>query len=778
MESILLSKYAVASFTQAFLGLLITSYLLASAKKDCSAWRLIMFFALLSISMCSSFLLMAVHTPWRSWFGPVQGLVSLLSLVSMIQFAYTFPGGEVSGQSKRALVISLGLAAATFGVGAVYEDQQEIVIVWLGVITVGLSVWAWAVFALRTRMFTQDVLGAPVSIPKALWSPAGREAQAHRAFARLMLLLIALGVAALAEGLGFLSLERLLTWVTSVYILFLIAFVFVYVNNAPSESSFMVKIVGISLVILMIVMGNMGTFILQTLERRFDEDRIAEMKFALKSVVQEDHAFLPKHVQHIYVYPLESEGGVELREEVYRRPDTEVSLFHATYVAPVFTANVIETMRADPSIKPRHAKEQALEAINRTDLLSWARDLAFTGMVQDLRCSIYYFTVTGFLFEVTYPRGYYGEFIHGYAVSLIFFVIGSTILILVFFPRFFKSSLNAPLQSLLGGMRAVNDGNMEVEVPIHTEDEFGFLTRSFNGMVKSIRGAEEQLKDYAVELEDRVEARTRDLNEKNIELERTLVELQETQNQLLLQEKMASIGQLVAGLAHEINNPIGVVSSSADVARRCVIQIDEELSSSETIEALRRSKRFVRSLQVLRDNIDVTTEAGERITRIVGTLRSFARLDEAEYQIAHLEEGIESTIALMRHQIPEAIEVTTVFGETPPIYCSPGELNQVFMALIRNAVSAIQDDGRIEVQTSSESDQVCVIISDTGAGIPKNRLDRIFEIGFTSTRDRVKMGTGLTTAYRVVNEHGGVIQIDSEVGRGTKVEISLPVKQS
>ena len=252
------------------------------------------------------------------------------------------------------------------------------------------------------------------------------------------------------------------------------------------------------------------------------------------------------------------------------------------------------------------------------------------------------------------------------------------------------------------------------------------------------------------------------------------MELQETQNQLMLQEKMASVGQLVAGLAHEINNPIGVVSSSADVARRCVIQIDEIVAACESVEALREDPKFRRSLSVLRDNIDVTTKAGDRIKNIVVTLRNFARLDEAEYQVTRLEAGIESTIALMRHQIPESIAVETRFSETPPIFCSPGELTQVFMSLIRNAVSSIPVQGCVEVRTDIEADRVRVTISDDGVGIPKDRLDRIFEIGFSSTRDRVKMGTGLTTAYRV-NEHKGMINIDSEVGKGTAVSLYLPV---
>ena len=121
-------------------------------------------------------------------------------------------------------------------------------------------------------------------------------------------------------------------------------------------------------------------------------------------------------------------------------------------------------------------------------------------MIQDLRCSVYYFTVTGFLFEVTYDRMFYGRHIDSYAWELILFILGSTIVILLLFPKFFKSSLNGPLQSLLGGMRAVNDGDKSVEVPVHTDDEFGFLTRSFNEMVGSIRVAGDLLKRYASEL--------------------------------------------------------------------------------------------------------------------------------------------------------------------------------------------------------------------------------------------------------------------------------------
>jgi hypothetical protein len=312
MESILLSKYSVSSFSQAFLAPLITAYLLASSKKSCSAWRLIMFFAAFSLSLVSSFLLMAVHAPWRMWFGPLQGIVGLLGLIAMIQFAYTFPGDESSSRSRRALLVSVvGGLIAMFAM-AYHGDRRDIAMVVLGVAFAAFCLWPALVFATRARAFTRDALGTPISILGALRTPEGREARAHRAFALVMCVLLSLSLLALAESLGLVSLQRLVSSLATFHILFLISFVFVYVNNAPMPSSFMAKLVGIPIVTLMIVMGIMGSFILDKLEDRFDEDRRGELKFAMKSVVQEDHAFLPKHVEHIFVYPLESEGGAEL----------------------------------------------------------------------------------------------------------------------------------------------------------------------------------------------------------------------------------------------------------------------------------------------------------------------------------------------------------------------------------------------------------------------------------------------------------------------------------
>jgi hypothetical protein len=310
METILLSKYSVSSFTQAFLAVLITVYLLTSANKNCSAWRLIVFFGAISGSMLSAFLLMAINTPARVWFGPFQMLVSLAGMVAITQFAYTFPGGESSSRSKRAAAAALiGLLAVAGTASLTFDNRREVSLIVMSGAFAVYTFWPIVVFALQARAFTRGAVGGPVSVFRALRHPVGREAQAHRAFALLMSVLLLLSLLAFAESLSLISLQSLISSLATLYILFLVSFVFVYVNNAPTPSTFMAKLVGIPLVTLILVMGNMGSFILETLEARFDEDRKAELKFALKSVVQEDFAFLPKHVSHVFVYPLESQGG-------------------------------------------------------------------------------------------------------------------------------------------------------------------------------------------------------------------------------------------------------------------------------------------------------------------------------------------------------------------------------------------------------------------------------------------------------------------------------------
>ena len=236
------------------------------------------------------------------------------------------------------------------------------------------------------------------------------------------------------------------------------------------------------------------------------------------------------------------------------------------------------------------------------------------------------------------------------------------------------------------------------------------------------------------------------------------------------------MGDLVAGIAHEINNPIGVVISAADVSIRCLDKIESGLKTGEGKEGRRDDKPIPKAFRILKENIKVTVTAGDRIATIVKSLKNFARLDEAEYQKVDIHEGIDSSLTLLGTELTNRIEIKKEYGEIPKIECYPAQLNQVFISLLKNASQAIGDSGTIGIKTFGEENHIHVQISDTGKGIPHDRLNKIFDFGFSADGSRVKMGAGLTTAYNIIQKHNGEIKVTSEVGKGTTFSIILPIK--
>jgi len=239
--------------------------------------------------------------------------------------------------------------------------------------------------------------------------------------------------------------------------------------------------------------------------------------------------------------------------------------------------------------------------------------------------------------------------------------------------------------------------------------------------------------------------------------------------------KMKSLHQLVSGVAHEMNNPIGVISSNNDVSSRAVGKIKEILT--EYPQEIRENKPLIRMITVLENTNQTNTVASERIAKIVATLRSFVRLDEAEWQITDIHEGIDNAIALMEME-PEfksRIKVIRDYSDIPNIYCSPSSLNQVFMSLLKNASEAIKGEGEISIRTFVQEVHVKIEISDTGEGIPAKHFDKIFDPGFTTKGVKVGVGLGLSICYKiVVDEHKGRIDVSSELSKGTTFTITLP----
>jgi signal transduction histidine kinase len=246
-----------------------------------------------------------------------------------------------------------------------------------------------------------------------------------------------------------------------------------------------------------------------------------------------------------------------------------------------------------------------------------------------------------------------------------------------------------------------------------------------------------------------------------------------TQSQLIQSKKMASLGALVAGLLHELNNPLGAIRSSGDVTEKCVFKIVEVMESD--IDPEEKTEKAKRYLQTLGQVNDVVKKAGDRVTKVFSSLKSFAGLDESELQSIDIHVQVDNTLTLMEHNIDERIEIVRDFGDIPQVQCHPGEIAQVLMHLLTNSREAIDAHGTITIRTRREDDDVSIQIIDTGRGIPENRMRYLFDPTFNKSGATVKAGLGLFISSNIVHKHQGQIKADSKVGHGTTMTVKLPI---
>lgn len=251
-----------------------------------------------------------------------------------------------------------------------------------------------------------------------------------------------------------------------------------------------------------------------------------------------------------------------------------------------------------------------------------------------------------------------------------------------------------------------------------------------------------------------------ELYQKNIqtvkELKSAMKELKETQIQLINSEKMASLGQLVAGVAHEINTPVASIKSNNGIVAKLLGSIeDADLK------------------EMLTDINEIDKEAVNRISNIVTSLKKFVRLDEAELQEADINKELDLTLELIRHETKNRINVVKNYGKIPTIKCFPNMLNQVFTNILVNACQAIDGQGTITITTEYKKKKLVVKIKDTGKGIPQNQLSKIFSAGFTTKGIGVGTGLGLAICSKIIEKHKGEITVTSEVGKGSEFTITI-----
>jgi signal transduction histidine kinase len=383
--------------------------------------------------------------------------------------------------------------------------------------------------------------------------------------------------------------------------------------------------------------------------------------------------------------------------------------------------------------------------------------------------------------------------LRGFRIAAIAALISISLSLLI------SRSIVKPIQKLVEATQSVAKGNFEQSIQIQTGDELSQLANAFNEMSHQLQHTLILLAQQNEELEVRVGQRT-------AELSQALRDLQQTHAQLIQSEKMSSLGQLVAGVAHEINNPVnfiygnlGYINTYTQDLLRLTNRYQQQYPNPPTDFQAQLEEIDLPFLKEDLAKILKSMQVGaDRIREIILSLRNFSRLDEAEFKVADIHEGIDSTLMILQHRLKAtssrpAIEVVKQYGQIPPIECYPGQLNQVLMNLLTNAIDALEDSNRdrsyedienspniITIKTQIENYQrLAISISDNGIGISESVITKLFDPFFTTKPVGKGTGLGLSISYQIITEkHRGQLFCESKPGDGTTFTLEIPISQN
>lgn len=344
-------------------------------------------------------------------------------------------------------------------------------------------------------------------------------------------------------------------------------------------------------------------------------------------------------------------------------------------------------------------------------------------------------------------------------ISLLAFIMSSIL------NRFLIIPIITPIKQLETKVRAIAEEDRETALSTQIVlkkplREIESLADSTNKIMSKLTGYNETLEKQNEELEAQ-----------NQELIESKLQIQEHQAKLIQSEKMASVGQLTAAITHEINTPIGAINSNAQILDMLI----KELLSNSTMEI---NEDLNAVLSQIKETNDVNLLACSRIIEIIKSLKTFSRVDQADFQEADINEGIKSVLVLTNNLLKRRITVHEEYGDIPPVKCFPGQLNQVFMNIIVNASQAIEGDGDIYIKTFEEDENIVISIRDSGAGIRTEDIPRIFEPGFTTKGVGAGLGLGLFISWNIIQKHNGEISVKSELGKGAEFIIRVPVNNN
>ena len=342
---------------------------------------------------------------------------------------------------------------------------------------------------------------------------------------------------------------------------------------------------------------------------------------------------------------------------------------------------------------------------------------------------------------------------------MIIFTFLSFLVFLSVMSFYFVREVISPIEALIKASKRLKETREAAYIPNKSQTEIADLVDSFNEMSLQIVESDQKMK-------------------KQLELlEQASSKIKKTQNQLVQTAKLASLGELVAGIAHELNNPIGFIYSNIGHLKEYSNTLFKLIDKIDGIEELKKDEDYDYIKKDLPRLIQSCEEGSNRAKDIVLGLRNFSRADEEQTQPFEVNQGIESTLRLLGGEIKNKIEVKKDYKEVPMINCNINQMKQVFMNILNNACQAMPDGGTLKIGTEFISDQkeICIKMSDTGTGIEKDNLEKIFDPFYTTKSVGEGTGLGLSISYGIIKSHGGHIDVESEIGVGTEFKIYLPI---
>jgi signal transduction histidine kinase len=381
-----------------------------------------------------------------------------------------------------------------------------------------------------------------------------------------------------------------------------------------------------------------------------------------------------------------------------------------------------------------------------------------------------------------------------------FFIAGVEMMLVALFSFALGTYLTRQLKVLMSATKDIADGKLDITIPVKGKDELAAVSTAFNAMIENLKEASERrdlfelkLKELNQTLEDRVEKRTKIIIDKNSKLEQVNQEIKDTQAKLLQSDKMASVGVLAAGVAHEINNPMSFVISNIKTLDDYFQDIQQlilaynQISDSDLtdvqaqLEAIEKLKKDIGLESILEDLpglIADTKEGTGRVKDIVKGLKDVSHVDNHDsYTPCNINDCITNTLRVANNELKYHCKVVTDLKNIPDIYCAQNQIKQVFLNLIINASHAIKEKGIIEIRSHATNEHIKVQIKDNGSGISKEQMSKVFDPFYTTKPVGEGTGLGLSISYGIIEEHKGEITVKSQVGKGTIFTILLPLNK-